>query len=63
MAHGVILAAERALGIGTKAEPRRPIRGLAEIARVFVIFTVVSILWLLFKFPSYSEVFYFECVS
>jgi alginate O-acetyltransferase complex protein AlgI len=56
MAHGVLLAAERALGIGTKAEPRRPIRGLAEIARVFVIFTVVSILWLLFKFPSYSDV-------
>lgn len=56
VAHGVLLSIERATRLGTKAEAGRPVRGVRDIVRVFVVFNVVSLLWLLFKLPEYGDV-------
>lgn len=55
-AHGILLAAERALKIGTQAVPARPVRGVLEWIRVLLVFNAVSLLWLLFKLPDYIDV-------
>lgn len=61
-AHGILLALERLLGEGRKG-PARNIGSLLvlpqfafRLFRIFLIFNVVSFLWLLFQLPDFSKV-------
>ena len=55
-AHGILLALERLCGVQAP-DPTGPIRwNFLRAVRVFVIFSVVSLLWLLFKLPDIRHV-------
>lgn len=67
-AHGIFLALERMIpGIRpVKGQPSRERPMWVKILMVFYVFNVVSILWLLFKLPNFSDVllyFHSLCVN
>jgi alginate O-acetyltransferase complex protein AlgI len=64
-AHGVCLAAERFFGVKVKCDKlamqeigkvKNLINGLLAIARIFLIFNLVSLLWLLFQLSDFKQV-------
>jgi alginate O-acetyltransferase complex protein AlgI len=64
-AHGVCLAAERFFGVKVEGEKvamqksgkvRYLINGFLETIRIFLIFNLVSLLWLLFQLPDFKQV-------
>jgi alginate O-acetyltransferase complex protein AlgI len=62
-AHGLLLAGERLLLRGEKASGPSGWSALG-VLRAFVIFTVVSLLWLLFKLPEFRHVVeYVRCLG
>jgi len=62
-AHGVLLAIERMLGVrGNEAEADKPWT-IGAVARAFLTFNLVSVLWLLFKLPDFRQVIeYVQCL-
>jgi len=62
-AHGVFLAIERMAGVrANEADAARP-WSLLGILRAFLVFNLVSVLWLLFKLPNFREVVvYVQCL-
>jgi len=64
MGHGILLALERMMGVrsGDTAAPGQRWTLLA-VVRAFVIFNLVSVLWLLFKLPDFRQVIqYVQCL-
>jgi alginate O-acetyltransferase complex protein AlgI len=58
-AHGVLLALERLLGVKTESAERQHF-GISNFIisafRIFLIFNLVSLLWLLFQLPDFKDV-------
>jgi alginate O-acetyltransferase complex protein AlgI len=54
-AHGVLLALERLASRGRKAAPETGWT-LLGVVQAFLVFNVVSVLWLLFKLPDFTHV-------
>jgi len=57
-AHGFFLAIERSLGLGEPSPDGRVsslLRGAGVCLRIFLIFNLVSFLWLLFQLPRFEE--------
>ena len=63
MAHGVLLALERMAGVrASEAAVEKPWT-VAAAVRAFIVFNLVSVLWLLFKLPHFEHVIaYFKCL-
>ncbi len=63
-AHGMLLALERMLGVRAK-DPQSPSQwSFVEVCRAFLIFNLVSFLWLLFKLPDFGQVLqYLGCLA
>lgn len=56
-AHGVFLALERLMGVKVEGEKvGKWGHGLLVTARIFLIFNLVSLLWLLFQLPNFKDV-------
>jgi alginate O-acetyltransferase complex protein AlgI len=56
-AHGVFLALERLMGVKVEGEKvGKWGHGLLVAARIFLIFNLVSLLWLLFQLPNFKDV-------
>jgi alginate O-acetyltransferase complex protein AlgI len=58
-AHGVLLALERFLGVNTESAERQHFRisnFIISAFRIFLIFNLVSFLWLLFQLPDFKDV-------
>jgi alginate O-acetyltransferase complex protein AlgI len=64
-AHGVFLALERLMGVKVEGQKIGTWwHGLMVAARIFLIFNLVSLLWLLFQLPNFKEVMlYFHELS
>jgi alginate O-acetyltransferase complex protein AlgI len=57
-AHGVLLALERFLGVNTESAERQHFRisnFIISAFRIFLIFNLVSFLWLLFQLPDFKD--------
>ena len=62
-AHGVLLALERLATRGRKAAPETGWTALG-VVQAFLVFNVVSVLWLLFKLPDFAHVVEFvKCLA
>jgi alginate O-acetyltransferase complex protein AlgI len=64
-AHGICLAAERLFGVKVEGERVAMLeswkvenltKGFVAIVRIFLIFNLVSLLWLLFQLPNFKDV-------
>ena len=58
-AHGILLALERLLGVKTKSAEHQHFRisnFIISAFRIFLIFNLVSLLWLLFQLPDFKDV-------
>jgi alginate O-acetyltransferase complex protein AlgI len=63
-AHGVLLAIERLLGVQAEDVDHPSPWTIVGIFRAFVIFNLVSFLWLLFKLPHFPDVIeYVKCLA
>ncbi len=63
-AHGILLAIERMLGVRVKDAEAPGRWTLLDAGRAFLIFNLVSFLWLLFKLPDFRQVIeYFKCLA
>jgi alginate O-acetyltransferase complex protein AlgI len=58
-AHGILLALERLLGVKTESAEHQHFRisnFIISAFRIFLIFNLVSLLWLLFQLPNFNDV-------
>lgn len=63
ISHGILLAMEKLYSDLTKNQSTHPFSRLGHCIRIFITFHIVSILWLLFLMPDFSQVLeYFDLI-